>query len=141
VPPAEQNKTASYILHNTKAASIYRGAIVPFIFICIVVYVPKIHLYSHVQTWCILNLILPIQRRNWLFWYKIRPWKFLLYEKKRILQNESKSCHTWKKIFSSQKMQLTDEIFCVYIQFLNKVKIFTVNSIWIKFSTYLFTIY
>ena len=38
-----------------------------------------------------------------------------------------------KKIFSSQKMQLTDEIFCVYIQFLNKVKIFIVNSIWIIF--------
>ena len=87
------------------------------------------------------NLILPIQRRNWLFWYTIRPWKFLLYEKKRILQNESKSCHTWKKIFSSQKMQLTDEIFFVYIQFLNKVKIFIVHSIWIKFSTYLFIIY
>ena len=88
--------------------------------LCIVVYVPKIHLYSHEQTWCIINLNLPLQRPNWIF----RPLTILVVWKIRILQSESKACHvhyTWeKKLFDPKNATYGRNVLCLHMQFWNK---------------------
>ena len=69
------HSTQEYIINSKQRSSIEEDYFHLFLNyrLCIVVYVPKIHLYSHVQTWCILNINLPLQRRNWIF----RPLTFL----------------------------------------------------------------